>query len=117
MGQAARANRKGGNPAMWVTLAFAGALMLAVVCIAMMLRAPSPTEHAYGATLYVLAGYGIFHAVLGMLMTAFLRARILHGFTSATRRAEFPIVALWVNYASVIGVLVLLAAHLRGLLS
>jgi cytochrome c oxidase subunit I+III len=108
-------NRKGGNPTFGVTLAFTGALLVAIACAAMLLRTPSPIEHAYGATLFVLGGYGLFHAVLAILMTAFLMARILRGFTSATRRAEFPIVGLWVDYVSVIGVLVLLAGHVPGL--
>ncbi len=114
---AIRANRQGGGAMPWLALTLAGALGVAIACTAMMVRTPSPVDHAYGATLFVLGAYGLFHAALGILMAAFLGARVLRGFTSPARRAEFPIVGLWVDYLSVIGILALLAGHLPGLLA
>ena len=113
--RAIQVNRGGGAPMSGLVLALVGALAIGVACAAMMARVPSPDAHAYGATLLVLGGYGLFHAVLGGLMVSFLIARVSRGFASAARRAEFPIVGLWVGYTSVIGVLVLLAGHLPGL--
>ncbi len=109
-------NSKGRSSITGATMSLFGAILVAVASAAMMWRTPSPVDHAYGATLFVLGGYGLFHAVLAMLMTSFLIARIVRGFTSAVRRAEFSIIGLWVDYTSVIGVLILLAAHLPGVL-
>jgi len=117
MRHAIRTNANLGNPIISVKLALFGACLLAYSCSALLLRTPPPIEHAYGATLFVLGGYGIFHAVLAILMTSFLIMRIQRGFTSPMRRAEFSIIYLWVNYASVIVVLVLLAGHLPGIVA
>jgi len=116
MRAAIRTNRRGGNPVAGLALVLAGAIALALAFIFLLARTPPPTEHAYGATLFVLGSYGLFHAALATLMTAFLVARVRRGFTSALRQAEFSIVSLWVDYLSVIGALVLLAAHLPDLL-
>ena len=81
------------------------------------LRTPTPAEHAYGATLLVLGGYALFHAALVALMLAFLTARVARGFTSARRHAEFPVVALWVDYLAATAILILAVAHAPGLLA
>jgi len=114
---AIRTNRRGGGPVPGVVLSLAGTAALGLTCAAMMLGTPPPAEHAYNATLFVLGSYGLFHATLAMLMTVFLAARVLRGFTSAVRRAEFAIVGLWIDYACITGVLILLAGHLPTLLS
>jgi cytochrome c oxidase subunit I+III len=113
--RAAQANGDGGDLRLWLALTFTGALALAIAAGAIVLRAPTPGEHAYGATLVVLGGYALFHAALGMLMTAFLAARVARGFTSPVRRAEFPVVRLWVDYLAGVGALVLVVSHLPGL--
>ncbi|SEO76027.1 cytochrome c oxidase subunit I+III [Salinihabitans flavidus] len=117
MRQAIRANRRGDTPLPGIVLVLIGALGVAIACTAMMLQTPAPMGHAYGATLLVLGGYGLFHAVLGVLMAVFLTARVLSGFTSPARWAEFPIVCLWIDYLSIVSLLILLAGHLPGLLS
>jgi len=117
MRRAINSNRRGGGALPGLFVALCGVLAVALACVAIMLRTPSPTEHAYGATLFVLGGYGLFHAALGALMVIFLWARVRRGFVSQTRQAELPIVGLWVSYLSAIGTLVLLAAHLPTLLS
>lgn len=109
-------NRRGNNPMPGLVVALVGAAMVGIACAAMMARAPSPEAHAYGATLFVLGGYGLFHAALVALMTSFVIARVAYGYTSPMRRAEFAIVGLWISYLSVIGALALLAVHLPGLL-
>lgn len=117
MRQAIRANRRGDTALPGIGLALVGALAVAAACAAVMVQTPAPMGHAYGATLLVLGGYGLSHAGLGALMAGFLAARVLRGFTSRVRQAEFSIVSLWIDYLSVIGLLVLLAAYLPGLLS
>jgi hypothetical protein len=80
-------------------------------------RAPDPTAHAYNATLLVLGGYAVLHALVALLMQAFLAARIARGFISQRRRAEPPIVSLWTDYLAASAALVLAAAHVPGFLA
>lgn len=116
MRYATQNNRNGGTPLASLTLTLAGAVLVAIACAAMMAHTPAPTSHAYAATLFVLGSYGLFHAALGILMVCFLIARVRCGFTSSARRAEFPIVGLWIDYLSVVSVLILVVAHLPGLM-
>ncbi|MFP4328482.1 MAG: cytochrome ubiquinol oxidase subunit I, partial [Paracoccaceae bacterium] len=98
-----------------VLAALGGSLLVALACGLVMLRAPTPDAHAYGATLLVLGGYGLFHALLAALMAGMLALRIARGYTSPVRRAVFPVVGLWIDYLALVGPLVLLAAHLSGM--
>ncbi|WP_069300436.1 cytochrome c oxidase subunit I [Neptunicoccus sediminis] len=116
LGHAIRVNRQGGAPFPSVIIALLGIVALGLACGALMWRAPAPTDHAYGATLLVLGGYGVFHATVAALMGGFLAAQIRQGYTSATRRAAFAIVRLWITYTSLTGLFILLAAHLPGLI-
>ncbi|GGA25349.1 cytochrome c oxidase subunit I [Neptunicoccus cionae] len=113
---ATRVNESGGTPFPTVILALCGIVALGFACASLMWRAPTPNEHAYGATMLVLGGYGTFHTAISGLMGGFLTAQIRSGYTSANRRAAFPIVGLWVKYTSATGVIILLAAHLPGLI-
>ena len=115
--RAARANRKGQDARPWLGLTFVAALGVAAAAGGVVLRAPTPGDHAYGATLLVLGSYALFHAVLAALMAAFLTARVVRGFTSPSRQAEFPVVALWVDYMAGASTLILVVAHLPGLLA
>ena len=115
--RALRANLGGGDVRVWLAMAFAGAVAVGIAAGAVVLRAPTPGEHAYGATLMVLGSYALFHAALGALMAAFLAARVARGFTSPVRRAEFPVVRLWIDYMAGVGTLVLIMAHLPGFLA
>jgi cytochrome c oxidase subunit I+III len=76
-----------------------------------------PSRHAYDATLWVLAGYALFHTALAALMTAFLIARSAAGFLSERRLGEGRIVRLWVDYAALVTLAALAAAFAPGLLS
>ena len=89
----------------------------AVVFGALLLRLPPPDGHAYAATLLILGAYGLAHALLVGLMQSFLILQIRRGFTSPQRRAGFAIVALWSDYLAAITVLILLAAHLPGMIA
>lgn len=76
-----------------------GAVVLALVML-LVGAAPSPTGHAYAATSAAVAAYGVFHAVLAMLMLAFVVARQRAGFHSAARSGELRIVRLWSDHAA-----------------
>ncbi|KQM13121.1 cytochrome B [Sphingomonas sp. Leaf24] len=76
-----------------------GAVVLALVML-LVEAAPSPTGHAYAATSAAVAAYGVFHAVLAMLMLAFVVARQRAGFHSAARSGELRIVRLWSDHAA-----------------
>jgi cytochrome c oxidase subunit I+III len=108
-------NRRGA-PLPGLLIAGAGTLVLLVALALLILRVPDPTGHAYGATLLVMGGHAVFHALLAGLMQAFLAARIARGFVSPSRRALLPIVGLWVDYTAAVAAAVLLVAHLPPLL-
>ncbi|KQM95209.1 cytochrome B [Sphingomonas sp. Leaf22] len=76
-----------------------GAVVLALVML-LVGAAPSPTGHAYAATSAAVAAYGVFHAVVAMLMLAFVVARQRAGFHSAARSGELRIVRLWSDHAA-----------------
>ncbi|WP_280322994.1 hypothetical protein [Sulfitobacter faviae] len=78
---------------------------------------PAPDGHAYAATLLILGAYGLAHALLVGLMQGFLILQVRRGFTSPQRRAVFAIVTLWSDYLAAITVLILLAAHLPGMIA
>ena len=80
-------------------------------------RRPDPTAHAYDATLWVLAGYVLFHAALLVLMTLFLVARRARGFLARGRFGEMRIVRLWADYLALTTILGLGACVLPGALS
>lgn len=79
-----------------------GAVVLALVLL-LVVAAPSPTGHAYAATSAAVAAYGVFHAVLAMLMLAFVVARQRAGFHSAARSGELRIARLWSDHAASAG--------------
>src|SRR5690606_31985545 len=55
---AVRRNRRGVSALPGLTVAGAGVLAVLAAMSALILRAPDPVGHAYGATLLVLGGYG-----------------------------------------------------------
>ena len=115
MRAAIRRNRRGGSSWPGLVVAGAGVVTLLLALVALLLRIPPPTGHAYNATLFVLGGYGVLHVLIPALMLVFLAARVARGFVSAARRAELPIVGLWIDYMAVVAALVLAVAHLPGL--
>ena len=109
---ATRANAGGNSPIAGLALSLAGSVAIAAALVAMLAMAPSATGHAYGATLLVLGGYGILHAIILALMAAFLIARVRAGYTSPRRRAELAILPIWGAYCGGASVVILLAAYL-----
>ena len=103
---------RGDSPAIGSIGASLGLIVLGAVLVALALAAPAPTAHAYGATLALLSGYGIFHVFIALTMQLFVLARYRAGFLSARRRAEVDIARLWTDWAAFTGAVVLVAAHL-----
>lgn len=105
------------RPAMLPCAATMGAMLILAACLAsLMMRAPAPTDHAYGATLLMLGGYGLFHALLTGLMLAFVMARLRAGYISPTRAAGPLIARIWVDYTAGVGALCLIIAYIPTLL-
>ena len=104
-------------PARSLALCGLGVFGCAVAMMAVMIRAPDPTGHAYGATVLVLGGYGLFHAAVAGVMVAFSLARLSRGFVSAQRRAELIVTDVWVQYLALTTAAVLLLTHGAGLLA
>ncbi len=107
--------KRGASPVRMTWLAGAGMLLLAATLIALIFRAPPPTEHAYGATLLVLGAFGLFHTALAGLMLVFQGLRYARGYASPRRQAEFSIVRVWTFYGAVTGTICLLLAHIPAL--
>ncbi|MCF3934789.1 cytochrome c oxidase subunit I [Acuticoccus sp. M5D2P5] len=108
------ANRKGAGCVPALAVALIGALAAAVALGLLMARIPDPTGHAYGATLLVLAGYALFHALLIALMIAFLIARVRAGYVSPIRRAELGVVRLWADYVAAVAAITIVLVNLPG---
>ncbi|KZX99816.1 hypothetical protein A3720_12185 [Sulfitobacter sp. HI0021] len=113
----ARRNRAGTAPMVALAPAFLATVATAAVFGALLLRLPPPDGHAYAATLLILGAYGVAHALLVGLMQGFLILQVRRGFTSPQRRAVFAIVTLWSDYLAAITALILLAAHLPGMIA
>jgi len=112
---ALRANRAGASPVPGLLAALAGTVLVAAGFVVFLAGAPAFASHAYGATLWVLGGYGLVHALVPALMLVFLLLRHRAGFMSARRRAELAVVPLWIGYLAVTSLLILLGAYLPGL--
>ncbi|MFZ3582492.1 cytochrome c oxidase subunit I [Loktanella sp. DJP18] len=97
-------------------VAVTGLAALAINAGLIFLRTQPPDSHAYDATLWVIAGYLLFHVGLTIAMTAFLVARMVGGYLSPRRLGEVRITQLWVDYASLTSLLGLGAVYLPGLL-
>jgi cytochrome c oxidase subunit I+III len=114
---AIQSNRRGASAWMGIGLSALGTLALLLATVSLMVRAPVPTGHAYGATLLVLGGYAAFHAALSLVMLGYLAARIMAGYVSPRRKAELAIGKLWVDYTSAVSATVVSVAQLPGSLS
>lgn len=110
-------NKRGRNPIAALALSLAGSIAIAAALLVLLATAPAATGHAYGATLLVMGGYGILHAIVVALIAAFLLARVRAGYVSPRRRAEIAILPVWGAYLAGIAVVILLAAYLPVALS
>jgi cytochrome c oxidase subunit I+III len=92
----------------------AGATAHAIAFIAMlalMMRVPAPTGHAYGAVTMVLLGYVALHVLLGAVLAGYGYWRSRAGYVSAVRAYDLRIGRSWHAYAAATGLLSLLLLH------
>ncbi len=85
-------------------LAQAGAAGLLLVQFAGL---PSPSAHAYGATLAVLTLYAVVHSTLGAVFAVYCIHRVHAGYVSDRRLLDLRLAALWQAYTGVTGLAVL----------
>ena len=77
-----------------------------------LLLAPPPDEHAYGAAVAVLCGYGALHALLAAIASGFAWARDRAGYVSSALALELRNADLLWRYTAASGLTVLLLVHL-----
>jgi cytochrome c oxidase subunit I+III len=97
-----------------ILLAMAGALALALAAASLWEARPAPADHAYDATLWLLAGHVALHAGLSILMLGYLLARVAAGYASPRRIGEARIAVLWSDFTAATGLVALGAAWLPG---
>jgi len=90
----------------------AGLAVAASVLIYALVRAPSPTDHAYGAVLAVLGSYALLHLFIAALMIGFVWMRARAGRPESGLRSERRIVRLWTDYAALVTAAAVLAIEL-----
>ncbi len=111
---AARTFRLGKQPSIALLTAAVGSAALAAAACTVMLARPTPTNHAYDATLWLLAGHVVFHVVLTLIMLGYLAMRRVTG--HRLRIGEAHIVQLWADFTAATGLVALGAAWLPGAL-
>lgn len=111
-----RALRREAGHWLGLLLGLTGLAALGSAAVTVLVRT-THDAHAYDATLWVIAGYVIFHAAVAGLMTVFLALRAAAGYLSARRIGEARIVRLWTDYAVTTALLGLGAAWLPGVLT
>lgn len=109
--------RRGGSAYLGLVLGAGGLTALAAAAGLILLQTPQPDAHAYDATLWVIAGYVLFHACLTAGMMVFLTARAAGGYLSPRRFGEIRITRLWTDYTAVTSLLGLGAIYLPGVLT
>lgn len=111
---ATRTIRRGKQPSITLLTAVVGTVALAAAASTVMLARPTPTSHAYDATLWLLAGHVIFHVALTLIMLGYLAMRRVAGHW--LRVGEAQIVRLWADFTAATGLVALGAAWLPGAL-
>lgn len=86
-------------------LALVAAIVSAVALIGGV--APSPREHALGATAAALLGYVVLHAGIGLLFLVSNLLRLGAGLVSPRRSLDLHLTRLWLDYTVVTGAIAL----------
>lgn len=111
-----RAIRAQGQPWPGLLASLAGLAAL-VAAAGTVFAGTTYNAHAYDATLWVIAGYVVFHAGIAGLMVLFLLGRIGAGYISSRRFGDARVVRLWIDYAVLAALIGLGGAWLPGVLS
>ena len=111
---AALVNRRGGQARGGVRdilLALsAAASLVALAALAWLARDLDPTAHAHHAVAGALLSYTGFHALIGLVTSAFALAQTRRGFVSAVRRLPVEVAGLWQLYTAATGLVCLVLA-------
>jgi len=71
-----------------------------------------PQSHAYASLLYVLIGYQGLHALIALVMAAFVWLRSRRGMVDAVRQRDYRVVALFWHYTTAVWLIGILLVHL-----
>jgi cytochrome c oxidase subunit I+III len=102
---------QGRSPWFGLLLGLAGLGTVGAAAATLLLGMPHDA-HAYGATLWVIGGYVLFHAALTGGMVVFLGFRVAAGYVSGRRIGEARILRLWTDYTTAVALIGLGAAWL-----
>ncbi|MFN3313367.1 MAG: cytochrome c oxidase subunit I [Hyphomonas sp.] len=108
--RAARATGTGGDASrqVWgLGAAISGLVALGGFIAIPVFQGPSPTEHAYGAIILVLAGYAGLHAGLSAIASGYGWARGRHGYVSADRSIDVRAPRMLWRYTAAASILLL----------
>jgi cytochrome c oxidase subunit I+III len=72
----------------------------------------APQSHAYASLVYVLIGYQGIHAIIALLMAAFVWRRSRRGLVDSVRQRDFRIITMFWHYTTGLWVVGLLLVHL-----
>ena len=116
--RAERANRRDRSPAAGSWLVFCGCggiVSGASFLLVPLLLAPPPAEHAYGASVLMLAAVATLHCALAAIGALFTVARLRAGYLSAARAGDVAGLRLLCRFAAGAGAVILLAIYLLPL--
>jgi cytochrome c oxidase subunit I+III len=103
-----RALATGGSARGWIGLALLALLAAIAACVALIGGiAPSPREHALGATAAALLFYVAAHAGIGLLFLVSNLLRLGAGLVSPLRSMDLRLTRLWLDYTALTAVIAL----------
>ena len=103
-----RALGAGGSPRSWIGLAPLALLAAIAACVGLMVGiAPSPHEHAPGATAAALIFYVAVHTGIGLLFLTSNILRLGAGLISPLRSLDLRLTRLWIDYTAMTAVIAL----------
>jgi cytochrome c oxidase subunit I+III len=106
--QSMRALAAGGSSRSWIGLALLALLAAIAACVGLMGGiAPSPREHALGATAAALIFYVAVHAGIGLLFLVSNLLRLRAGRVSPLRSLDLRLARLWLDYTALTAVIAL----------
>ncbi|MDX2201261.1 MAG: cytochrome c oxidase subunit I [Hyphomicrobiaceae bacterium] len=109
------ARREGRFDGLGMIATAVGALLVILAFALLVARAPSPSSHAYAATVVVIACYALVHAAVALITVAVLAARIASGSSAGERQSLADVCRLWVDYMALVTATSLALTQFSGL--
>ena len=109
-----RANARARPHGARLSLALGAALLAAFVATQVLMMVDygqTPQSHAYASLMYVLVGYQGVHALVALLMAAFVWLRSRLGRSDAVRQRDFQVLTLFWHYTTGLWLVGLLLVH------